>query len=359
MGRGTWIVQRRLLGIEVRRATGCTERADAHAVEEALLRLAKHGRRDLIEAFARRQITGPELVAGLERYGVTFQFTVESSIRLRRAMDGWLRGADLAVKTRTEYRYNLGLLVGKLPPLTRPPTATERRTLDRGPELRELPALLARYARRTTTRPVMFVQVKAAAQSFARDTVDQGRHSVLWRALAGIQGPKRLARQVQGGLHPARAREVAEGLGRLGPMWWTLCCTGMGRKEYWRTAWEVLADRILVHGTKREHRERVIPRLTTPVRPLVSEKRFAGQLAAVGRDLGIPRLTPYVARRTFAHFLELAKILDSRCDLYMGHSPKSDRAKYREHDVVPYLPADTAALKAVIGPEPRYLEVMA
>lgn len=361
--RGSWVVQRRLLGIPVRTATGCYERAEAEEVEHTLRKLAKHGRRDLILAFVNRQISGPELVSSVEGYGVTFQLTVTSAVRLRWAMYRWLRDAELAVKTRRDYRWNIGaLLTVKLPALDHP--LTDARTLHQGPGLEELPALLAKYARRAT--PAMFVQVKAVCQAFVRDTVPQGAHSDLWRDVAAVQGPKRRRRDVQGGLTPDRAREVAERLGRLGPMWWTLCCTGMGAREYWRMPgeprtgrWEVEPDRILVHGTKRHDRDRIVPRLTTPVRPMLSSKRFTKHLTAVGLALAIPKLTPYVARRTFAHWLELTKIPDSRCDAYLGHSPKSDRAKYREHDVVPYLAADVKALRKVIGAAPRYMEVMA
>ena len=367
MGRGSWIVQRVLLGIPVRRRTGCHEKADAQVVEQTLLKLAEHGLRDLILAFDRKQITGPELVAGIERYGLTFQFTVENTARVRWAMWDWLLEAELAPKTRADYRWNIGALLGvKLPKLDETPTAAQERTLRSGPVITDLPLLLARYVRKAT--PSMAVQVKAVAQAYARDRIPMGDQSALWRELAAIRGKRRRPRRsVQGGLSPASAREVSERLGRLGPMWWTLCCTGMGKREYWRFPrepltgrWQVLSDRIVVHGTKRESRERIVPRLTTPVRPLLGEKRFALHLKGVGQALGIPRLTPYVGRRTFAHFLELAKsIPDSRCDAYMGHSPKSDRAKYREHDVGPYLSADTAALRSVVGPEPRYLEVMA
>lgn len=358
MGRGSWIVRRKLLGIRVQRATGLYERADAAQLEATLVKLAHHGRRDLIAAFVAGQVEGPELMAGVERYGLSFQLAVTSVVRLRRAMHEWLRSAELAERTRRDYRWSLGVLVGGLPPIDREPTAAERRALHRGPDLRDLPRLLARYARRA--KPVMFVQVRAAAQSFVRDTVPKGQHSELWRDLAAVQGPKRRRRDVQGGLAPARAREVAEKLGRFGPMWWTLCCTGMESKEYWRAGgFDVLLDRILIHGTKRESRDRVVMRLTTPVRPLLGVRAFRRRLKAVGDALGIPKLTPYVGRRTFSHFLELAGILDSRCDAYMGHSPKSDRAKYREHDVVPYLAEDAKAIRAKIGADPVYVRALA
>lgn len=369
-GRGSWIVQRRLLGIRVRRATGCYDRGQALEVEQTLLKLAEHGRKDVIVAFQRGEITGSELVASVVGYGVTFQLTVGSAIRLRRAMYEWLTNARLAPKTRRDYRWNIGALLGiKMPPLNEPLTPAQTQTLHQGPVLEDLPDLLVHYGRRA--KPVMFVQVKAVCQAFVRDTVAKGAHSDLWRDVAAVQGPKRGRRDVQGGLTPGRARAVAEALATEygateGAMWWTLCCTGMGRREYWRMPrepgtgrWVVERDRILVHGTKRFARDRIVPRLTTPVRPAIGDKAFAKHLAKVGHDLGIRKLTPYVARRTFSHWLELAKIDGSRCDAYMGHSPKSDREKYREHDVVPYLAEDRKAFRAVVGDDPQFMRVVA
>lgn len=358
---GAWHIERVLLNVRIRRSTGFADRSEAQALEACLLALArKHGRRDLILAFARGRIMGPELLAAIERHGVGWQVSVESAVKARRAIYEWLARVKLAPKTRADYRWNLGALVGKLPPLDRPPASGERSLMQRGPTLRELPLTLERYARRA--RPLQFVQTKAALMAFARDSV--GSDSDLWRALKAVRGPKRSPRQVQGGLSPDRAREVAERLGRMGPMWWALATTGMGLKEYYEGHWFVEGERIFIHGRKTERfhgfRDRVVPRLSTPVAPLVGIQAFRRHLRRVGCVMGLPRpLTPYAARRTYAHLLELAGILGSRCDLYMGHSPKTMRAAYREHDVGPYLAQDRLALLTVVGPEPRYVRRMA
>ncbi len=226
--RGSYIVQRRLLGIQVRKRTGIYEREAAEDLEETLRKLARHGRRDLIAAFVAGHVSGPELLAGVEGYGVTFQLTVTSTVRLRRAIDEWLRTAKLADKTKREYRIGLGQLVGALPFLGRALSDADERGLQRGPVLGELPTLLTRYARRAKAN--MFTKVRAAAQSFVRSTVPKGQHSELWSDVAAVEGPQGQGRDVLGGLTPDVARAVAERLGRLGRMWCTLCCTGMGNK---------------------------------------------------------------------------------------------------------------------------------
>lgn len=351
--RGSWFVQRRLLGIQIRRATGIYDWERAQEFERVLVNLARHGRRDLLTAFDTGEIGGPELAAAVEEFGISYQLSAGRAILLAPAIKRWLETADIVASTRQSYRNGL-------------------KALQRGarqPRVADLPKLLARYARRTP--PVQFQRVQAAAQSFVTATVPKGQHSDLWRDVAAIQGARVAPRKVQKGLPPEKARAVAEALAaRFGAtaaqMWWTLCLTGMGRKEYWKRKrdpasgrWEVRDDRILVHGTKRGHRDRVIFRTVTPVRATIPEKSFAEMLKDVGGGLGVANLTIYVARRTFSHVLELAKILDSRCDAYMGHSPKGVRGLYREHDVEPYLAGDAAAFRAALGKDPQYMRAMA
>lgn len=341
MGRGTWIVERTLLGVLVRRATGLYDYDRASEVERTLLKLAQHGRRDLIEAFDAGHIAGAELVSAVECFGVSFQLTVERALELGPAVERWLDEADLVESTKRDYRNGLAAL--------------QRRA--RKARVGDLPSLLLRYARRA--KPVMFQRVKAAAMSFVRSTIPKGQQSDLWRDIAAIRGPKTTRRQVQGGLPPAVARQIAEKLGRFGPMWWTLCCTGMGPREYWVSPWKVAAGYIEIAGTKRERRHRRVPVVALPVRPLCGPRLFSQALAAVGRELLIPKLTMYVARRTYAHWLELARIPDSRCDRYMGHAPKDVRAGYREHEALAYMAEDAKALRSVIGGDPRYLQAVA
>lgn len=342
MNRGTWIVERRFRGVgQIRHATGTADHLVAQKIEAMLLELGQE-RLDLVQAVKRRQVTLLALYQAYRRHGLSLQLTVERATPLLDAIEEWAKHAELRPRTLVDYRRNL-LKVARL---------------KRAASLPDLPALLERYCARTKRKPFQANQVLSAARTFAADVAPKGRGSELFRDVAGINWLRKPKRNVGLGLTPERAREVAEKLGRLGPMWWTLCCTGMGKTDYWYTRWDVLPDRIIVHGTKTDHRHRVVLRLTTPVRRMCGPRKFAEELARVGGELGLKQLTIYVARRTFAHFLELARILDSRCDSYMGHSPKGDRGKYREHDVVPYLAEDVKAVRAVIGAEPQYVRAV-
>jgi integrase len=63
-------------------------------------------------------------------------------------------------------------------------------------------------------------------------------------------------------------------------------------------------------------------------------------------------LVPYDGRRTFSHWLEVAKIDEARIETYMGHEIKDVRMAYRRGSkefVRPYLAQDLAALLALPG----------
>jgi len=73
-------------------------------------------------------------------------------------------------------------------------------------------------------------------------------------------------------------------------------------------------------------------------------------------------LTPYVARRSYAHWLEEAGILATRRKQYMGHArdvhQRDVHEKYGEHDVTPHLAADAKLLLGYVGFERPALKVV-
>lgn len=343
--RGTAIIERVVAGVCIRRASGTTDPDTFAAIGRMLDEFHREGRDDLARAIADDHIKAVVLWQAYRRQGLSLQLVPERALRARATIDAWLKRAeqrgDLMPKTCYDYGRWLTTMIGSRP----------------GASVAELPDLLARYRRRS--HAVTFNRTRAALLSFFADTLARGSRSPLYQDAAAIRSRTPGRRTVGLALEPELARTVAEKLGRLGPMWWTLVCTGMGRKEYWETPWRVLKDRVVIEGTKRESRLRIVPHVTTPVRPLCGERAFERALRAVGDALGIRRLTIYVARRTFAHIMELAGIDDSRCDAYMGHRPKGVRGGYREHDVAPHLGPDRAAIRAVVGRDPRYVQVVA
>jgi integrase len=337
--RGSFVVERVVAGVPIRRASGTSDPDLFPKIQDMLDDIDEAGREDLARMLAGGQIKAVVLLHSFRRHGLSLKLSPERALPLKAAIDDWLKKAELAPKTAEDYGYALtAVLKGR-------PTATAA----------DLPALLARHRERT--KPRMFNLTRSAAQAFIRDTVAEGRYSELWAQVSRVR-TRTVKRKKTSGLPPDVARTVAEQLGRYGAMWWTLCCTGMGNKEYWETPWEVEADRILIHGTKREDRDRVIPRIVTPVRPLCHMRTFETALSAAVAEIKLKGVTIYTGRRTWAHWLELAKIPPSRQQAYMGHAAGKVSDLYRQHEVEPYLAGDREALRAVAG-EFSALKVMA
>ena len=337
--RGSFIVERIVAGVPIRRASGTGDPDLFEKIQGMLDEIHESGREDLARMIADGHIKAVVLLNSFRRQGLSLKLSPERALPLKAAIEAWLVKAELAPKTAEDYGYALhAVLKGR-------PTAT----------VAELPAMLARYRERA--KPRMFNLTRSAAQAFIRDNVGEGRYSELWAQVSRVR-TRTVKRKKTSGLPPDVARAVAEHLGRYGAMWWTLCCTGMGNKEYWETPWEVEADRILIHGTKRDDRDRIIPRIVTPVRPLCHMRTFEAALTQAAVALKLKGLTIYTGRRTWAHFLELAKIPPSRQDAYMGHSAKGVGGLYRQHEVEPYLAGDREAVRAVAG-EFSALKVMA
>lgn len=353
-GRGSWIVERSFRGLGTfRRATGTNEYDTAREIDERMLPDLYEHRQDLLKSLMAYELTPLALYQAYRRFGLSYHMNVERAIPLKDAIDGWLkdqakRKDGLSAKTLEDYGYSLHAVV----------RLRERAALT------DLPALLQRYAIRKRKAPSQFNRTLSAARTFTQEVAPRGAQSDLFKAVAAIPELKEAQRQVGPGLAPATARAVAEALDRrrpgLGRMWWFMCTTGMHWKEYAIDGWKAEPAWIIVHGEKTDYRERITLRLTSPVKPMYSEWVLARELRAVGADMGIKKLTPNVARRTFAHLLELARVLDSQCDALMGHSPKSKgmRGLYREHELLPYLPEITKAVREAIGPEPRYLQAV-
>lgn len=347
-GRGTWIVERSFRGLGVfRQASGTHDHALALKIEAMLGDLYEH-RQDLLKSLMAYEVRPLALYQAYRQFGLSYQVSVEKAITLKTAVEAWLKTAELAEKTREDYGYSLRAIA----------------RLRQAAALTDLPALVERYRIRKRSKPAAFNRTLSAVRRFVQDVAAKGAQSDLFKAVATIPWATEKTRRVGLGLAPASARAVAEALDRrragLGRMWWMMCTSGMHWKEYAVDGWTALPDRIVVRGEKTDYRGRITLRLTTPVKPMFSKWVYRDELAAVGAELGLKKLTPYVARRTFAHFLELARIIDSRCDAYMGHSPNSKgmRGLYREHELLPYLAGDTAAVREAIGPEPRYLQAV-
>ena len=186
-----------------------------------------------------------------------------------------------------------------------------------------------------------FNLAKSAAMAFLRDVL--GR-TALWSDVAAI--PMLPVTRRKG--HPCtvtEARAIAEQLGsKAGPMWWAMCITGMGKSEYLYRPWVVRDDHIEIPGTKRAGRDRIVPLIEIPARPTLT---YAGFNSA--RRYRNVSHTLYDARRTYAHWLEMAGIPRSRRHAYMGHKTRDVLDLYEDHGPLVYVKDDAQKLRKLLG----------
>ena len=133
-----------------------------------------------------------------------------------------------------------------------------------------------------------------------------------------------------------------------------MCCTGMMPDELWGEQWRVGPNYIHIMGTKREARDRKVPRICTPTMPLLRQPTTFNHALTKATN---GTVQPYDARRTFLHWMEEARITRTRRKIYTGHSVKDVTDLYERHEVAAYLETDAELLRAYLGTERKGLEL--
>jgi len=110
--------------------------------------------------------------------------------------------------------------------------------------------------------------------------------------------------------------------------------------------WSVVDDGIQIRGTKSRAAQRVVSRVGVLVKPRTGRLAFYRSLRRPGQGT----VSPYDLRRTYAQWLDLARIPQFRQDYYMGHGPRDLNTLYkRAREVRAYLIEDAAALARLVG----------
>jgi len=230
--------------------------------------------------------------------------------------------------------------------------------------LRDLPELLQAYRVRceTAKHPRIFNIAKTCVQAFVRDTIS-GKRKPLTLAVADIASLKERKRG-RAGLTVAAAIAVRDQLGsQAGRIWWSMCLTGMGPKELWGM-WSVEQDRVHIEGTKAFGRVRDVPLVDTPVRPEITRDGFTSALRRLSETLvdgqrivdQAAKVTPYQARKTFARWMEDARIPRARREIYRGHGNRDVGDLYERYEVTTYLRDDAQAMRALLPQQGLRLE---
>jgi len=186
-----------------------------------------------------------------------------------------------------------------------------------------------------------FNRIKAAALAFLRDC--GYKRTKVYLDVLDIAvlptAPKRAGMP----LTPKEALAVAAALPEQSRRaWWTMCTTGMGPGELWGW-WELEGGHIHIHGTKRHGRDRLVPLLSIPCRPMdgLTASMLRDQIEAATKG----RVQPYDARRTYAKWLAMAKVISIHQDAYLGHGPKTMTELYQRGNERSYIEADAHRLR--------------
>jgi len=218
-----------------------------------------------------------------------------------------------------------------------------------GATIADLSVILAEHRARYADRQKTFDNDRTILQGFVRAVC--GRDSSVYREVARIEAYRPRRQRVT---QPQTVESLEEWTEKMDPATaaacWAMATTGMGPGEYWGS-WERRLDRVVVHGTKREARERAVPdlgRCSAP--PALGRQAFEDRLAEVTGGA----FTPYDLRRTYANWLEEAGVRRARVRLYMGHAIKDVTDLYTDHDVTQFLRDDARTLRQWMAGKSRH-----
>lgn len=331
--RGTYVLKRKFRGVSpIRRATGTTDPDTFKGMDAMLQVLYGRGRLDLLEAVADGSLPLMVLYHRFQSERLDLLPTADVLPPLLDTFAGWIDRSDVSDATRRGRRDALVIL--------------KRYAAERTP-LSDLPAILRSYRADATAHGSAFNHARASIQAFLRDRL--GKSHPLYARVADVPAlrhrPKKKARPFS----PKALHELMKAMGHPhGLMAWTMATTGMGPKEYFEDGFEVLDDRILVHGQKREQRDREVPRVSIVTEPQRAYSAWVVRFRMHAKGHG-----PYDLRRTYANLLVEAGIPSNRRSHYMGHGPRTMTELYEQPEISRWLREDAAAIRGVLGePEP-------
>lgn len=328
--RGTFLLDRQFSGIgRIRRASGTTDRRVFAGINKMLDTFYEQGLFGQLEAIRDGAL---KPIAAYAVYRTTRADQVPDAKAMLPLLQTWetWEAATPNADTRRMRRFARGHITE---------LATE------GAPVTALASVITRLRARLLTQPPTFNRVRASALAFLKHTLGKGHPAYV--AVRDIEGLQEVTEQ-----RPAPTVAKAIAARRALPeaaaaLWWTMATTGMGPKEI-DGDWAVLEDRVQVHGKKRQARDRIVPRVSSPTRRTIGWKQFREALRALPEAL---RVQPYDGRRAFAHLLEQAGIARTRRRMYLGHAVGDVTDRYETADLVAFLGEDAAKISALLANE--------
>jgi integrase len=182
-----------------------------------------------------------------------------------------------------------------------------------------------------------FNKVRTCLIRFVR--VSYGRSTPTYHQLGDIEKLRENPKKRTQPLSPARIDRLCEALpAEYAAMVWTMCSTGAGWGEYGEIEDKahLKNPHIVIAGTKMDHkdgrRNRSVPRIYPPSVRVGTERAFQKIVKETAERLRLGLVLPYTFRKCYANWLAEAGIPQWRVEAYMGHTPKSQTAKYQATD---------------------------
>jgi integrase len=289
------------------------------------------------------------------------QLIADKRLPIRVAFDAWARGDVAGLPTAAtllpladelaRWLEKPALEVGPSEAASRHRTAEYLLGLRSDAAVKDLAGVLRELG--TLLEGATFNRSRAAVLAFVRDRF--ATNTALRDEVAAV--PASLERRIRAH-HPQtvdQARSIAATLGeKWGPIWWTLCITGMGPKEFWIDGWRITSDGVEINGAKDTRRrrttarQRIVPILGKLAQPIGTMAGFAEALERA--ELGV---TPYDARRSFGRWLDDAGLSGYLQDALMGHGPKSMRELYKWGEIRSMLGEAKEAMLRKLGAVPQ------
>lgn len=334
----------------IRRASGTNDAVMLERLERMCDTLYERGRHDLLEGIAGGRLKPLQVYNRYRNDELERLPAAELLPPLLVAFKAWAEQAEGGSETRRA-RLKAWKRWATIP-------GADRMTVG------ELATLLKadREGRRIAGKAKSFNDGRAAAMAFVRDTISK-RHR-LHTEVADVPLLKAQKRQRRVALTVAQLRDAVKALGPgLGGMAYTMAVTGMGNKEYWGTPWFVHAPtHVVIEGSKREGRDRVVPYVCPLTSPVCQEKKFGDALRELRKAGKLPStVTIYSLRRTFAVLLANSGVPEARRRTYMGHSSAGSMTQWYEmsQEIQDYLAEDSQRMREYLGELGPGLKVMA
>lgn len=325
----------------IKRAWGTDHKPTIRAMEQMMDGLFARGRLDILTAIQKKEYTPLQVYDAYRTNELERLPTASTLAPLKESMEKWISRKECSTAHRMSLMQSLRHIV---------------RADTRGLTVAHLPnALSALREKMQGKHPRSFNLARAAAQAFVKSTLKKS--SPIYVAITDIEPlkvkPTRKGRPMtvaEVALVAKKFREKSRkpyqmNAVRHADSAWAMALSGMGPEEYW-AGWHNLSDRIHIDGTKRGGRVRDVPLVQRIAVPYATKKAFAEAL----KDLDLPFVVrPYDFRRSYATWMEAARIPRTRRRMYMGHGKRDVTDSYEEHEVAEFLASDAEKLIGFIG----------